>query len=670
VKSTNTHETDTYSKEDVTTQALTNAKQLLAAGQIDKAIAKVSSVFENYPDHVEGLYILAVCYRYSSRFSDSVATLKRLISTRPQYARAYQELGHIRLQSNERGEAGKSYERAVQLNPALLASWNRLQSLYQQTGKADLAAQAAKQIAYLSVLPKELLTATSLFHEGAFPKAESLCRAFMRQNPQHLEGMRLLANIGIKMHVLRDAEYLLETCLAAKPDFVAARYDYVHVLHKRQKYEAAFEQAKKMVQEEPGNPKFLLAFATANMSLAHFDAALDIYDQLLADDPENADLHLLRGHLMRAVGKQSEAVSSYRSACQFRPSAGGAYWSLANLKTYKFEDEEIAQMQTSEAQAATPLSDRYHLCFSLGQAFEEKGNFEKAFDYFKRGNALKKGELNFNIDKVLSEFASQKQVCTAEFFKQRREFGHQASDPIFIVGLPRAGSTLLEQILASHPQIEGTLELPNVMALAAQLAGRQKVGAPAHYPGILSELTAEQVREFGENYIASTHVHRTDRPFFTDKMPNNFVHIGLISLMLPNAKIIDARRDPVACCFSGFKQLFAEGQQFSYDLSDIGKYYKGYTDLMEYWDQVLPDKILRVQYEDVIDDIELQVKRILDFCGLPFDSRCVDFHKTKRTVRTASSEQVRQPLFKTGLDYWKNFDPYLGDLKDALTATD
>ena len=650
------------------TAALATAKGLLGKGQISGAIDRVQGVLELVPDNDEGLYILAVCYRYAKQPRPALESLEKLLEIYPNYARAYQERGHVHLQLNQPDEAVKAYEKAISLNAALISCWTHLIDLYKSSGKARLSENARQQALALSQLPKELLSATSFFHEGKLYKAEMLCRKFMQNNPRHLEGMRLLANIGLQLYVLDDAEFLLESCLEFEPNFYAARYDYLKVLHKRQKFEKALEQAKILLAVDPDNSIFQTAYANECLALGDFDKSLEVYDKLIAEMPNNESIHMSRGHVLKTVGRQEEAIKSYHNAGRIKPDLGDVFWSLANLKTYRFEDEELIQMKSNEAATTTSLADRYHLCFALGKAFEDREDFVTSFEYYERGNALKKAELRFDINRVLSDFQSQKDVCTPSLFSEKSNQGCLAQDPIFIVGLPRAGSTLLEQILASHPLVDGTQELPNILGLAYKLKGRHMVNKAARYPGILADLSAEQLRKHGQEYIDTTKIHRKGAPYFTDKMPNNFAHIGLINLILPNAKIIDARRHPMACCFSGFKQLFAEGQEFSYDLKDIGQYYQGYVELMDHWDSVLPGKILRVQYEDVVADLETEVRRVLDFCGLPFDKKCVAFHKTERAVRTASSEQVRQPLYNSGIEQWKSFEPYLNVLKETLSG--
>ena len=371
-------------------------------------------------------------------------------------------------------------------------------------------------------------------------------------------------------------------------------------------------------------------------------------------------------HALKTLGRLPESIESYREAARVRRDYGDAYWSLANLKTYRFTDLELADMRLAEAAPETAPVDRYHLCFALGKALEDRADYARSFDYYERGNSLKRTELDSNVGHVECNTRLQKSVCTREFFAARQGAGCPDSAPIFIVGLPRSGSTLLEQILASHSQVEGTMELADIPRLVQKLQGRGQDPLRPRYPGVLAELSAGQFAEFGAKYVEDTKAYRGGRPFFIDKMPNNFRHIGLIHLILPNARIIDARREPMACCFGNFKQLFASGQEFTYSLDDIARYYGTYLELMDHWNAVLPGAVLRVDHESVVRDLESNVRRLLDFCGLPFETGCLEFHKNERSVRTASSEQVRRPIYTEGLDQWRRYEQWLAPLKQRL----
>ncbi len=387
---------------------------------------------------------------------------------------------------------------------------------------------------------------------------------------------------------------------------------------------------------------------------------------MLQGTPEDAAVHLSIGHAQKTLGRTAEGIEAYRQAAACRADFGDAYWSLANLKTYRFTPAELACIHTALAAPTTSPGDRYHLCFALAKALEDQGDFAESFRYYELGNCLKLPECRYRATIIETNTRRQIDVCTRELFVSRQGWGAPARDPIFIVGLPRAGSTLLEQILASHSQVEGTQELPTVQQLVSRLRGRTSDADDPRYPRILASLKSEDFAALGEKYLADTRVYRTGKPNFIDKMPNNFRHVGLIHLMLPNARIIDARREPMACCFSNFKQLFAQGQEFTYSIEDIARYYRTYLELMRHWDEVLPGRILRVYHEDVVEDLEGSVRRLLDYCGLDFEPQCIAFHETQRSVRTASSEQVRQAIYREGLDQWKHFEPWLEPLKNAL----
>jgi len=614
----------------------------------------------------EALYLAAVCQRYLGRLDKALETLSRLREQAPDHARGWQESGHTHRKRGDERAAVSFYREAVRLNAALIASWRALAELEQQVGSVDRAELARRQVKRLSELPKELVSVTSLINEGRLYKAERICRAFLQANPQHVEGMRLLADLGLRLNVLDDAEFLLESALEFEPDNAFVRFDYVTVLARRQKFAAALEQAARLRQAQPGNPSFEMAYANQCMAVGDFDEALSVYDKVLEQLPDHAGVHLSRGHALKTIGDSDGAVAAYRAASQARPEFGDAWWSLANLKTYRFSPQEMDRMREQEDRKDISRVDRYHLCFALGKALEDRAEYAESFSYYSRGNELKGEELRYDPERISQEAVAQERVCTPTFFAERSSVGHPAPDPIFVVGLPRAGSTLIEQILASHSQVDGTLELPNVLALVHRLNGRRRVDEEPRYPGILEELDHERFAEFGQDYIEDTYMHRQGAPRFIDKMPNNFRHIGLIALMLPRARIIDARRHPMACCFSGFKQLFAEGQEFSYSLEHIGRYYREYVRLMDHWDNVLPGRILRVRYEDVINDLEGQVNRMLAFLDLPFESACLQFHKTRRSVRTASAEQVRQPINKSGLDLWQRYSQWLAPLEKEL----
>jgi tetratricopeptide (TPR) repeat protein len=641
-------------------------RELLESRRLREAQAAAAALSVRVPENRDVLYMLAVSQRFLNDVPGALATLELLERHHPTFSRLYQERGHCYVALRDAPRAIEAYLTGVNINPALPASWKQLEVLYRMTGQPENAGMAATHVATLKNLPPEVVNAKALFSDGDLALAENIVRAYLLKHGNHVEAMRLLALIGIEREVLDDAELLLDAVLELAPDYHAARYDYARVLLDRHRHLRAREELEKLLKLDPANRQYLTTYATACVGLGEHEKALTLYRGLVAGTPRAADLHLSIAHSLKTLGRRAESIDAYRAAAAARPNFGDAYWSLANLKTYRFTDGEMARMRAEESAPATPLIDRYHLCFALGKAFEDREDYEGSYRYYERGNALKRSESRYRPEIIENNTRNQIRICTREFFARREGVGAENPDPIFILGLPRSGSTLIEQILASHSSIEGTQELADIPRIVNELQGRDPDLANPRYPGILANLEPEQLLRLGEKYLSDTRIYRTGKPYFIDKMPNNFRHVGLIHLMLPNAKIIDARREPMACCFSNLKQLFASGQEFTYSTLDIARYYRTYLELMQHWDEVLPGRVLRIRHEDVVDDLGGNVRRILDFCGLEFEPACVEFYKTERSVRTASSEQVRQPIFREGLDQWKHYEPWLGELKDAL----
>ncbi len=658
--------TDSYMDNPELQSILHEAQRMMTSGQFAEADALLAPLLSNDENQKEAIYMCAVCARYLDDTDRALRLIMSLKETAPDFGRAYQEEGHLARHAGEAERALRAYMNATRANPGLEASWRAQGEIFHASGCIAEAEQAIWQADRLAALPRPLFAATNYIHEGKLLKAENLCRAFLQKEPHHIEAMRLLADVGSRLGALDDAEFLLASAVEFEPDNVQLRLDYIQILRKRQKFQAALNQAKALYNRDPANPLFQSHYAIENLQAGEFETALKLFNDVLAKIPDDPATLTSRGHALKTCGRREEAITSYRAACAARPEQGDAYYGLANLKTYAFSDDELVSMQAQEARKDIGYHDRFHLCFALGKAFEDREDISTAFSYYKRGNDLKRLKSAYNADDMDKEFAAQIDICTSELFDQHKGEGCDAADPIFIVGLPRAGSTLLEQILASHSHIDGTLELPNILSLSQRLRGRQRIAGESAYPKVLRSLAHEDFDEYGRTYIDDTRIHRAGAPYFIDKMPNNFRHIGLIHLILPNAKIIDARREPMACCFSGYKQLFAEGQEFTYGLEEIGRYYRGYVDLMRHWDQVLPGKVLRVQHEDVIENLEREVRRMLDFCNLDFEQSCLEFYKTDRSVRTASSEQVRRPINSAGVDQWRKFENFLNPLKTAL----
>ena len=643
------------------------AQQALAKGDLDGAESAVNEVLKAYPDDPNASYTQAIVHRMRKNPSAAIATLDKLISAHPDFARAYQEKGINQLMLSNPKEAGIVLEEAVALDPSLIESWKLLVPLYKKWG-SPREDEARQQVKLLVDLPKELVTVISYLSANRLVDAERLCRYFLRENKTHIEGMRLLAEIATRNNVLDDAEFLLETVTELAPNHIDARVQFTQVLHKRQRFHKAFDHAKKLLRDFPeSKERIQRAYASACFGAGHNDEAIGHYLEMIEREPSDHFLRVGLGNIYSAVGQNDEAVLSFKKAAQLKPNYGDAYWSLANTKSYKFDDKQLSEMLVAEEGHTDDPIDKIQLAFAIGKAYEDRKDFERSFFYYERGNSLKAETTHYDPEQLQRRIDSQIEICSTNFFKDRECHGNNDTDPIFVLGLPRAGSTLLEQILASHSLVDGTMELHNIIDLAKRLRGRDRTteGVP-RYPKVLEELEDSYFKKFGTQFIEDTRIYRGDAPFFIDKMPNNFFHIGLIKLVLPNAKIIDARRHPMACCFSGYKQLFGEGQEFSYGLESMGNYYRQYVKLMDHWDQVLPGFVLRVQYEEVVENLESEVNRILNFCGLPFEDACLNFHQTKRSVRTPSAEQVRQPIYKSGLEQWTNYKEYLQPLIDSL----
>jgi tetratricopeptide (TPR) repeat protein len=635
-----------------------------------EAVKAADALRTRYPENRDVLYLLALAQRQTRRIADALDTLADMERHHPGSSRLYQERGHCYVALKDASRAIEAYERAVQINPALSPSWSMLEGLYRMAGDEARLQRAAAHVARLKVMPPEVITATGMFCEGDLIASERLIRAFLLSQGDHVEGMRLLARIGIARDILDDAEVLLAGALAMAPDYIELRRDLACVMLDRHKHADSIAELDKLLALDPKNIDYRTLHATAIVGLGDHEGGIRGFTDVLADiEPQSrlaADLHLSIAHAQKTLGRRAESIDAYQRAIKVRPRFGDAYWSLANLKTYQFSDSEIAEIETAEADPATDPLDRYHLCFALGKAYEDRREYARSWEFYERGNALVRARSRYRAELLEQNTALQKRFCTPDFFHQRSGYGADSREPIFILGMPRAGSTLLEQILASHSQVEGTQELANVPRAVLDLQGYDPDLNNPRYPGCLVDMSAQQFRALGDKYLADTRIYRTDKPRFIDKMPNNFRHIGLIHLMLPNARIIDARREPMACCFGNLKQLYARGQEFVYSIDDIARYYRTYLELMEHWDMALPGQVLRVQHEDVVNDLEGSVRRILDFCELPFEPACLEFHRTERSIRTASSEQVRQPIFREGLDQWRHFEPWLGPLRAAL----
>ncbi len=620
----------------------------------------------------DGLFQEARALRARRCIPQALAKLARLEALSPQFSRLHQERGHCYVLLRDAPAAIEALREAVRLNPTLPASWDMLEQLYRRVGDIAQADMAAANLAALRTLPSEVVAANSLFADGDLSPAEEIIRDYLRKDGDNVGALRLLARICLARDAPDEAESVLKLALGRDPDYHEARLDYSMALLRQQKHLQARQEAERLLRHDPDNRAYLKQYCAACIGLGDHEPVIDLYQTLLADrsapGPEVADLRLWRANALKINGRQKDAIEDYRAALAARPDYGVAWFSLANLKTYRFTDDEIVRMRTAEAQHDIHEMDRIYLCFALGKALEDRGDYAASWRYYERGNAARRSTSRYRRAFASACAQRLKQVFTSEFFAARADWGSHDPAPIFIVGLPRSGSTLIEQILASHSRVEGTQELAEIGRYAGELCGRDPdCGLPVQ-PEALQRLTAGAARALGERFMAETRAYRRlGRPVFIDKMPNNFWHIGLIHLILPRSIIIDVRRHPMACCFSNFKQLFGAGSQdFTYDIDDMAHAYRTYLELMRHWNEVLPGRILTVRYEEVVGGLEDSVRRMLKHCDLPFEPACLTFNETQRSVRTPSSEQVRQPIGREGLEQWRRFEAWLGPLRDAL----
>ena len=506
-----------------------------------------------------------------------------------------------------------------------------------------------------------LLEAAVALNENRLHDAEPLLRQHLKADPFDVAAIRMMAELAGRIGRLRDAEALLRRAVELAPNFIPARSNLAIVLYRQNRADEAISELETLSALDPDDVTHDSLRAAAKGRLGDYEEAIELYGSVLERFPGQPKIWMSYGHLLKTVGQQAESVAAYRRALDVSPALGEVWWSLANLKTVRFDDADIALMEAGLARADISSEDRFHLHFALGKALEDRKEAAASFHHYDEGNRLRAAELESHERNVTRHVEAAKALFTPEFFAQRAGQGCDAADPVFILGLPRAGSTLLEQILSSHSLVEGTMELPDIPHIAGQL------GSIDHWPEKLAGASPDDLERMGETFLERTRIQRkSDKPFFIDKLPNNWLHVGLIHLILPNAKIIDARRHPMACCFSNFKQHFARGQGFTYSQTDIGRYYTDYVEFMAHIDRVLPGRVVRIFHEDMVDDSEREIRRLLDALRLPFEESCLRFWENDRAVRTASSEQVRRPIFKEGTEQWLMFEPYLGPLKAAL----
>ena len=587
------------------------------------------------------------------------AVLEPLARAFPRAANTQYELGMTLAALGETPAAVAALRRATGLNRELPEAWRALGDLLFAAGEVAGAEAAFAEHTRASVADPALKPAAEAVFAGRLAEAEQLLRAHVTRRPADATAMRILGEVFVGQGRHSDAELLFARCLELDPGLDGARFGYANALFQQQKAPEALPHVERLLAQDPDEPAYRNLMAACLGLVGEFDRVLGLYEGLLGAYDKQPKIWLNYGHALRTVGRREDAVAAYKRCIALAPGIGDAYWSLANLKVASFSPQDEAGMAAQLERADLSAEDRLHLHYALGKALEDRGEHAASFAHYAEGARIRRAEAPYDADETTAQMRKSKALFTEAFFSSRAEFGSDCDDPIFIVGLPRSGSTLIEQILASHSAVEGTMELPDIGFIARKLGPR--------YPESVAGLDSAQLSALGDGFIDATRIHRRlGRPYFIDKMPNNFHHAGLIRLILPNAKIVDARRHPLGSCFSAFKQHFAQGQNFSYDLTDLGRYYRDYVELMAHFDAVQPGRIHRVIYEDLVEDTEGEVRRLLDYCGLPFEDGCLKFYENDRAVRTVSSEQVRRPIFRQGLDQWRRYEPWLGPLKEAL----
>jgi tetratricopeptide (TPR) repeat protein len=610
------------------------------------------------------LWLLGAALLAQDKIEESIATLERLLARVPDFAQARVDLARAYRRDGRAARAREEVRRVLEKVPHHHLAWLAYGDALVDLGQYADARLAFERARLTDPERQRIERATDALVADDRKTSERIFRSILQEDASHVAALCGLAALSLAADKPGDAERLLRHALQQSAHNPLTWRGLGHALVALGRLTEAETAAHHLIKIEPKNPQSWLTIATVSTRLLRQTEALEAYEQAARLKPEEVRLRMSIGHIHKTLGRRDESEAAYKAALVMDPRIGEAYWSLADLKNYSFSDAEIAAMQDLLAGDQGDRSNAAQLNFALGKAFEQRQQHADAFAYYARGNALRRLDAPFDIDQFERRTV---RICTffdEEFFAERTGCGDPSCAPIFIVGLPRSGSTLLEQILASHSRVEGTMELPNILNITRQFD--DMVESRDGYPEKVGSAPFGLITALGSRYLEETAPLRKGSERFTDKQPNNFSHVGLIHAILPNATIIDARRHPMDCCFSTFKQHFAEGQTFSYDLEDLGRYYRCYLSLMDHWDSVLPGKVLHLQYEELVRDPEANIRRLLDHCGLPFEAACLNFHQTRRSVRTASAEQVRQPIYVSGVGHWRHFEEELQPLRQAL----
>jgi tetratricopeptide (TPR) repeat protein len=629
------------------------------------AAEQAREILKIAPAHPSARLLLGVAERRKGDPRTSLGLFRSLVDEHPRWAAAHYELGLTFGALGDGELAVSELRRAADLDPDMPDAWRSLADYLAAIGDEAGAERARGRFLRASARDPRLLAAGAALCENRIPEAETLLRQHLQEHPTDIAAIRMFAEVAARLGRYLDAENLLARCLELAPGFEGARHNYAVALMRQGKNAAALQQIERLLASDPRNPSYRSLHAAALGAIGEYERAIGVYGGIVEEFPAQAKLWMSFGHALKTAGRSAEGIAAYRRTVELEPGLGEAWWSLANLKTYRFSDADVALMRRQLVRADLTPDDRFHFHFALGKALEDRQDYAESFEHYRDGNAQRRRMVHFDVDRLLDLVERTTKFFGPELLTARSGQGALDPAPIFIVGLPRAGSTLVEQILASHSLVEGTMELPDLPAIAMEVGS--EVGGTARYPEALAELDAGRLRAFGERYLAATRIQRKQgRPYFIDKLPNNFLHTGLIHLILPNARIVDARRHPVGCCFAAFKQHFARGQNYTYDLAELGAYYRAYVALMAHFDTVLPGRVHRVLYERIVEDTEGEVRRLLEYCGLDFEPACLRFYENDRAVRTASSEQVRSPIYRDGVDQWRAYESWLEPLKKAL----
>ena len=647
-------------------EAMAHARELMGR-EPQQALLQLSEILAVVPDYTPATLLKTALLRQLADPKEALKQLMPALRTHPDSVEVLFEYA-LTLSALQRGaEAVVALEKVVATMPDHPEAWRLLADHAAAVGDTDKSEAAHLRHLRCASQNPDLQKAAAAMIANKLPVAERLLKAYLKAAPTDVTAARMLAEVAVRVGRNDEAQALLEYCLELAPGFSGARYNLAILLHRTNQSNGALAEVEKLLAEDPKRPGYRNLAAVVCSRIGEYERSSEFYQALLEEYPDNAKVWLSYAHVLKTEGKREQCEAAYRKAIERDAGFGEAYWSLANLKTFRFTPDDIKNMNTQVARDSLEVSSRVQFHFALGKSAEDEGNHALSFKHYESGNTLHRSDLNYQSQQNTARAARMKSRFTADFFREREGMGCTESGPIFIVGMPRAGSTLLEQILASHSMVEGTTELPDIITLAKELRSRATEDEAGVYDGVLARMSRTELEELGRQYLERTRIHRkTDKPFFIDKMPNNFLHIGLIQVSLPNARIIDARRHPLACCFSNFKQYFARGQSFSYSLKDVGHFYRDYVDLMDHYDAVLPARIHRVIYESLVNDTEGEVRSVLEYCGLPFEEGCLRFFENKRPVRTASSEQVRQPIYQSGVEQWRHYDAFLAPLRDAL----